>query len=198
MKNRLVSGIVLVIVALLLSACGIPQEAYDTVVTEREDAQDELASLKTKLTVAENELADKESEFATVESKLTAVESELALTKTELAAKKDELSTAQSRTATLQSQLSSAQSESSTLTQKIAEMRLYGEILSKYYFEFVEERTMTTEESIGLTGLVNDVGDAQLSEIFQTWFESTTDAEEFENRMVFYQTVWDGLWGILQ
>ena len=57
MKNILVIGMVLVMVGLLLSACGIPQEDHDAVVAERDAAQTKGTSLQSELADTKKDLA---------------------------------------------------------------------------------------------------------------------------------------------
>ena len=69
MKSILVIGITLVMAAVLLSACGIPQEDYDAVVVERDAAQAEVASLQGDLDKAQSQIETLEGEVS--DEKLT-------------------------------------------------------------------------------------------------------------------------------
>lgn len=83
-----------VMVLLLLSSCGIPQEEHDTVLAERDTAQAEVASLQSGLAEVQSDLATAESDLADAES---------------------DLATAQNQVSSLQSDLTAAQSKVSDL-----------------------------------------------------------------------------------
>ena len=73
MKRKLLIGMVLVMVIILLSACGIPQQDYDAIVAERDTAQADVSSLQSELAGVQSELDDTKSALTTVESRLATV-----------------------------------------------------------------------------------------------------------------------------
>lgn len=101
MKRKLLIGMVLVMVALLLPACGIPQEDYDAVVAERDTAQADASSLQSKLDDAERELATAKSDLAAAQSQIESLESDV--------------SSANSRASSANSKLEAANSELSAI-----------------------------------------------------------------------------------
>jgi len=77
MKSILVIGITLVMAAVLLSACGIPQEDYDAVVVERDAAQAEAASLQGDLDKAQAEVASLQGDLDKAQSQIETLEGEV-------------------------------------------------------------------------------------------------------------------------
>ena len=67
-----VIGILLtaVMVLLLLSGCGVPQEEYDAVVAERDAAQTQVASLESDLAAAQSQIQSLQSDLSEAEKKL--------------------------------------------------------------------------------------------------------------------------------
>lgn len=108
MKKIIGIFLMVVMVLLLLSGCGIPQEEHDTVVAERDAAKSQVASLQ-------SDLAEAETEIETLENDLTATESDLTTTQSDLASAESDLAAAESRISSLQSDLDDAQGEIETL-----------------------------------------------------------------------------------
>jgi len=101
MKRKLLIGMVLVMVAILLSACGIPQADYDAVVAERDTAQANASSLQNELNDTKRDLTTKESALATAQSQIERLESDI--------------SSANSRASSANSRLEAANSELSAI-----------------------------------------------------------------------------------
>ena len=66
--------VVLLIISLLVTSCGIPQDEYDAVVIERDSTQSELQSTQGELESVSNELDSVKSELQLVNSELTAAQ----------------------------------------------------------------------------------------------------------------------------
>lgn len=61
---------------LLLSSCGIPQEEHDAVVAERDTAQVQVGSLRSDLTEAESQIEALESDITEAQSQIQALQSD--------------------------------------------------------------------------------------------------------------------------
>lgn len=70
MKKVIVILLTAVMVLLLLSGCGVPQEEYDAVVAERDAAQTQVASLESDLTAAQSQIQSLQGDLAEAEEKL--------------------------------------------------------------------------------------------------------------------------------
>jgi len=68
----------MLLVALLLAGCGIPQDQYDTVVAERDSIQAELESVNAELENSESKVSELTSNLEDKEVELEATQSELA------------------------------------------------------------------------------------------------------------------------
>ena len=240
MKEKIVWLLVsFLVVLLVLSGCGVPQEEHDAVVAERDAAQAEVASLQSELTEAENQIetldgdlteaenqiqtlegeyneakgaleqaqrqisslksnlgalqsqiSPLKSDLAATEDELAATQSELAATESELAATQSELAAAQSQIETLQSELSAAQVQVSQVEDFKTELAyLWHSLLPKielvnhivYFYSLAEanEAVRAGIEFRGLTGYVEDVGDTELSKLWDQCLEFYT-AEVFD------------------
>jgi len=84
MRKRLfLVAVVCVLLPWLLAGCGVAQDKYDTVVAERDKAQQELQSFKadlasaqTNLKTAQTELATRKTELESSQSKITSLTAE--------------------------------------------------------------------------------------------------------------------------
>ena len=90
-----------------------------------------------------------------------------------------------------QSQIATLESDYDTLTQKVAKAKLYGEILENYYF--VPTFEMTTAETLELSSMIDDTGDAELKEKWTTYIDNLTN----ESYVAFWIAAWDALWEAL-
>jgi septal ring factor EnvC (AmiA/AmiB activator) len=81
----------MLLMALLVVGCGIPQDQYDAVVTERDSAQTELQSVKAELQSVKTELQSVNTELTASQSKVSELTSNLDGKKAELEATKKEL-----------------------------------------------------------------------------------------------------------
>jgi len=77
----------------LVVGCGIPQEQYDAVLAERDQAQQELQSLKAELATAQGQVSGLTSNLGKTKSELEAAQSELETAQSELETTKAELET---------------------------------------------------------------------------------------------------------
>ncbi len=103
MRTRwLLVGVMLLLTSLLLGSCGIPQEEYDALLSERDSSQAQAASLSGELEdvqkdlgVLQSRFAKAEGDLATLSSKLEAVKGDLSATKSSLSAARNNLAEAE-------------------------------------------------------------------------------------------------------
>jgi outer membrane murein-binding lipoprotein Lpp len=74
MKKVIGISLVVAMVFLFLSGCGVPQEEYDAVVAERDAAQSQVASLESDLAATESDLATAESDLAAAQAQVSQLE----------------------------------------------------------------------------------------------------------------------------
>jgi outer membrane murein-binding lipoprotein Lpp len=67
-------SLVVAMVFLFLSGCGVPQEEHDAVVAERDAAQSQVASLESDLAATESDLATAESDLAAAQAQVSQLE----------------------------------------------------------------------------------------------------------------------------
>ena len=91
MKKKALIGLALVLTLALVSACGIPQEDYDTAVADADAAEAKASSLRSDLSKAESDLSSAKSDLAATRSALAAVQDELAAVQAELAAAEEQI-----------------------------------------------------------------------------------------------------------
>jgi len=189
MKRKLVLGIVLVLVTLLISSCGIPQEEHDAVVAERDSAQSQVKSLQSKLTGVEGELDTTNTQLETAQSTLETVQGELETTKSEFQSLESQLSSANSRLQSTNSQLSSKKSQLASLVEKV---ELSNQILKRrtaYLRAYKADSGSTEQKELyalqlsifkSYDPLVNGIGDTELIKHWGgTWPEGARqDSEE--------------------
>ena len=77
MKPTLLIVMALVLPALLLASCGIPQEEYNAVVAERDAAYADLAKVQSNLAKAQSELETAQSDLAAANSQVSSLQSEI-------------------------------------------------------------------------------------------------------------------------
>ena len=97
----------LLLLALLVTGCGIPKTEHDAVLAERDAAQTKVISLQTDLTAAQNELTSTKAELTSTKAELTSTKAELTSTKAELASTKVELASTQNELISFKSALAS-------------------------------------------------------------------------------------------
>ncbi len=130
MKRKLLIGMVLVMVAILLSACGIPQEEHDAVVagrdamlTERDTAQAEVASLQSDLDTTQVEVTSLQSDLDKAQVEVTSLQSDLDKAQGQIETLESALTVTQSQIETSESELSSALGKVSSLQGEVSTLR---------------------------------------------------------------------------
>jgi len=119
MKKTWIIIITVVLLIVLMTGCGIPQEEHDTVITERDSLQEQLKLVNSELDTKESELQSVQTELASVQNELETNELELQSVQNELDAKKSELQS-------VKSQLSSSKSTVRSLQTKTDKALAYG------------------------------------------------------------------------
>jgi thiol-disulfide isomerase/thioredoxin len=84
-------GIVLIVLLLSLTACGISQEEYDAVIAERDAAKAEVVSINNELYDTQDKLENIQSELAEAESDQVKILSDLTQAQKELSELQDDL-----------------------------------------------------------------------------------------------------------
>ncbi len=187
MKKVLLIGIGLVILALVLPACGIPQEEYDTVLSERDAAQAEITLLKNNLDAANAQVTSLHSNLSEAKVRINILESDVAEAQSQI-------ESLESRVGSLQSQVSSAQGNYNALKQNAEKARLYGQLLDNYYF--VPYFEISLAELIEFTNMVNKTENTKVIDSFNTWMNSGGYSGTQEN-LDFWITVWKEFWSVL-
>lgn len=97
MKFRMkavLSMLVVVVVLVLLVSCGISQEQYNTVVTERETAKAELRAVQTELEKVKAEAQLAQNELEAVKTELQSITDELSIYKSKVQEQEEAMATA--------------------------------------------------------------------------------------------------------
>ena len=76
-------GLILLIITLTIAGCGVPQNEYDTVVSNLAQTEQELEATKAQLTQVSEQSADTQSELDAAKTQLARVQEELASAKSE-------------------------------------------------------------------------------------------------------------------
>jgi hypothetical protein len=138
----------MLLAAVLVVGCGIPQEDYASVITERDAAQDEAKSLqsnlnitKTDLNVAEKELTTTKSELTTVQDELLVVKKDVATAQTQIEILEGDATTAQTQIETLEGNITTAQTQIDTMEGDLAateeQLGLMEAVLEAVYGELL-------------------------------------------------------------
>jgi len=162
-----IAGILLmvVMVLLLLSSCGVPQENYDAAVTERDAAQSQVASLQNDLSKAKSELSAVNANVASLQEDCDAVESDLT-------AAQSAKSAAESARSAAERELSSVQSDLAAAEAKITELEAAAALAKE---EVAEEKQASKLELLWsrawyggvdiFSGEVKNISDATLEDV---------------------------------
>ena len=153
MKRVMLLVVTFIILVILVSGCGIPQEDYDAVVSERDTALAEISSLQ---------------------SELDATETALNLTKEELNNKEKELASSQSEVESLESELSDVNSKLSSANSRLltanSELSTIKEVYPPRDFDSISELN---------DWLVNnDVSERELATYAETWYMRALEIQE--------------------
>lgn len=84
MKSKYSITIGMIIISLVVAACGVSQEEYDQISNELETAKEQLASLQTELESTNDQLALAQSELDTAKDQLASAQNELETAQTSL------------------------------------------------------------------------------------------------------------------
>ena len=177
MKSRLLLVTALVLMALILSACGIPRGQYDAAMAERDTAQTQVASLQSILDASRtregalaNDLADARTALGETRSQLTALGTKVT---------------------SLEGQVGSVQASYGGLQAKLAKAKPYVEILDKFFF--VPTYTMTTAQAIELSSMVDRTGNADLKKKLAAYLDATSE----DDYQAFIFALWDAVYAAI-
>jgi len=140
--GRILLGVVAMVLlaALLLVGCGVPQEEHDEVVTERDAALSQVVSLQSDLTEAQDEIEKLESDLVTTESNLIIVKEERDKAQSDLSSAQSQVSSAQNQISSLQSELIKTESYLSATEEQLDRMEaVFGELL--FFDDFADGDT---------------------------------------------------------
>ena len=172
-------GILLMVsmMLLLLSSCGIPREEHDAVVAERDDAQTQVASLHSDLAEVESQIEILESGFAATQSNLAAKESELAEAEGQISSLKSDLATMEVAKASAESALAEEEARVAELEAQIAELEVEKTDLEAqleaateeeadgYKLLLISEVLFHSFGRLGVRGEVKNISDESLENI---------------------------------
>jgi len=117
MKQRwFLISIVLLLVSLLVTGCGVAQEDYAA-------AQGQVASLQSELAGAQSDLAAAQGQMASLQSELAGAQSDLAAAQGQVASLQSELAGARSDLAAAQGQVASLQDDYENVSAELAEIK---------------------------------------------------------------------------
>ena len=105
MAKRWLLVAAMVLACVLAVGCGIPQEEHDAVLSERDAAQAQVASLQSDLTEAESQIESLESDLTEAESQINTLEADLAAAESNLKVTKNDLTTTRNSLAEAQAEL---------------------------------------------------------------------------------------------
>ena len=112
MKNRWFPIIILVIiVALISTGCGVSRSEYDAVAIELNLVKEDRQALQTQLQQAQSQLTDAKTDTVKAQVELETIQGQLEKTKTDLETIQGQLQTVQADRQTAQIQLQDAQSQ---------------------------------------------------------------------------------------
>lgn len=156
MKPTLLIVMALVLPALLLASCGIPQEEYNAVVAEKDAANADLAK---------------------VQSNLAKVQSELETVQNDIIAANSQISSLQSEIGQLEEQIAAASSAWSSLKPK---MELTGNLMENqltwWRYELKEIDDLELSRQVGhqwgvITVCLDEIGDDEFAEVMtDAWY----------------------------
>ncbi|MFC1958991.1 family 16 glycoside hydrolase [Chloroflexota bacterium] len=114
-------GVMLLLVSSLAVGCGIPQDDYDAVVTERDAASTQAETLLSELGQVKSQVGDLENELTTAQGELETM--------------KTSLTAAEKRISSLQSESGKKSSDLAVTGTQIAELKAELEALPKLYYK---------------------------------------------------------------
>jgi len=157
MKTIIKFGIVLAMISLLLPACGIPQEDYDAVVDERDDAKVQVETLHSQLNDAQTDLTALQGSLTTTQSQLVTEESALAETQSDLASARAQISSLQSQVSSLQNDLAEEKANVSGLEEVITaqEGSQVGDLSLDFQLNELDGETVSLGELRGNPVMIN-------------------------------------------
>jgi len=178
MKRLYLTVMVMLLAALTLAGCGIPQEDYDQVVSDLAAAQAEIVRLETELATAQNENSNLQNEldsaiveYRDLQTEYDDLDGEFAIVVAEcegLQAEYDDLDAVLEETASA-----------------IDSAYVYHSIVVELLGPAVTGDTLTDPETIAAVGdLVEEAGDEDLQEKFDAWSASAW------NRSLAYELLW--------
>lgn len=167
MKKRIIWLLVSsLMVLLVLSGCGVPQEDYDAVVATKDTAEAKATSLQGELDEAQSQIAVLENDKAAVESVLATTQDDLDKTKTALATSQSDLAetenilaTAQSNLTETKNDLTEVESEIEALEQNMTQAKALVEVVNAIFVP-------------ALTGELYDMSEGEAWDYLMEWRDS--------------------------
>ncbi len=146
-----------VMVLLLLSGCGIPQEAHDAVVAERDAAKSQVASLQSDLAEAESHVETAESDLAAAEGDLTTAQSQISSSKSDLTTAQSQISSLQTAVSTAETALAEAEAQAAELEEVITtqEGSQVGDLSPGFQLQDLDGETVSLSDLRGSPVILN-------------------------------------------
>ncbi|MFC2041677.1 hypothetical protein ACFLTY_05105, partial [Chloroflexota bacterium] len=178
-----------VMVLLLLSACGIPQEEHDAVLAERDATQAKVASLQ-------SELSQVQSDLSKAKSDLTQAQDQIETLKSDVADAEGQIDSLQSKVGSLQGQVSSAQGQLSSFKSDLSsswaslekKLELAAYLITYWAAAGVGEEQTVGQMTLNMVIPVDAVGDAELRQLWQEALSNAAQGEETLYMAVFTVT----------
>ena len=180
MKKIIGIMLMVVMMLLLLSACGIPQEEHDAVVAERDAAKAQVASLQSDLTDAQSQISSLQSEYDEAKSDLSAAQSRASSLQSELTAATSALASHESFKSDLNTLWSEVHKKLTLLETILDYWNDAGKVTSGEISQ-TEFVSVTTVKFMTKTGTyVDAVGNTELSQLWEDFLTYATLEKEKE------------------
>ncbi len=195
-KKALASVAVLLVSVVLLIGCatGVSQEDYNAVVSQRDAAQAQVASLEAELAVAEAQITTSESDLATAQAEVKDLEDSKSQAEAQITTLEGDLATAQAGVKDLEDSISKVVPYVEVLTDLASELNAGSPIKSfernNYFYgklmtvrDFETEQSYFSEKSPELNELVHGIGVVGGQEVGQVIISGTLDGRPLVSGM---------------
>lgn len=126
MRKAMVVGLVLVLMLLFITACGVPQEKYDKLGGDFNASQAQVQSLQGELTGAQTQIQSLQGQLTTSQAQVQSLQGQLTEKETQLSTKESELAAAQTQIQSLQGENNAAKAK---LEQGEARVEILNDIM---------------------------------------------------------------------
>ena len=164
--------ILAVLMSLLFVGCGVPQEDYDSLLSEK-------VSLETELTSAQNQLQSAQSQLQSTQDQLQSTQSDLQSAQDEPESARADLKSTQSELASTKSDLTSSNWQVDAQRQKMDEAKTFAEMLSTLFVPAFEGKTINEFQLLSdWLESVKAIDDPEVQRLFQRVLDSEGGTQE--------------------